>query len=118
MKAQIAAGNEKNEQYDIRPLLDLIAEAWDHEYGLFKLFRGREYGKVCMKLELHTGGWSKNEEIITAMKKCGLFLFWTKSEAGGHYYFSMPLDLKIPYSGIENKSRPKKVSGGTDEGLS
>ena len=43
-------------------------------------------------LELHTGGWSGNEEIIQAlMESKSLFwnFFWQKSERGGHYYFEV-----------------------------
>jgi hypothetical protein len=40
------------------------------------------------KLELHTGGWSGNEEIIpylemTWFHKC----YWSMSRKGGHYYY-------------------------------
>jgi hypothetical protein len=49
-----------------------------------------EYGVVAKgnTLELHTGGWSGNEEIIgTLQRTLFWFLYWQKSERGGHYYF-------------------------------
>lgn len=45
-------------------------------------------------LELHTGGWSGNEMIISALEKSNsLFwsFYWQKSERGGHYYFNVRL---------------------------
>ncbi len=44
-------------------------------------------------LELHTGGWSGNEILISALQESeSLFwtFYWQKSERGGHYYFEIP----------------------------
>jgi hypothetical protein len=40
-------------------------------------------------LELHTAGWSGNEDTIGALQSNAMFwaLYWQKSERGGHYYF-------------------------------
>ncbi len=44
--------------------------------------------------ELHTGGWSGNEEIIGAMKGTIFWsICWTKSTRGGHHYFNIPSSL-------------------------
>jgi hypothetical protein len=42
-------------------------------------------------LEMHTGGWSGNEDIIKAMKKHKYFwwCFWVQSRRGGHYWFKL-----------------------------
>lgn len=42
-------------------------------------------------LELHTGGWSGNEEILSYALQSSMFwvLCWEKSERGGHYYFNL-----------------------------
>ena len=48
-------------------------------------------------LELHTGGWSGNEMIISALERSdSLFwtFYWQKSERGGHYYFKLPPEKK------------------------
>lgn len=46
-------------------------------------------------LELHTAGWSGNESIIGVIQDTMFwFLYWQKSERGGHYYFKGKLDLK------------------------
>jgi hypothetical protein len=93
------------EKQPIEHLLDLLEKIWwASEWG-FK----REIGKnildsPCIKLELHTGGWSGNEDIIEALKKTKMFwfLFWQKSERGGHYYFEITnLYAKV---GIQNGS--------------
>jgi len=53
-------------------------------------------GKKVLRLTLHTGGWSGNEEIIAALQEnvdhfwsC----FWEKSVRGGHYDFRIPLKI-------------------------
>ena len=42
-------------------------------------------------LELHTGGWSGNESIISALQDHKYFwwVFWYKSKRGGHYWFEI-----------------------------
>lgn len=49
---------------------------------------GFVHNQVESKLELHTGGWSGNEEIIpylemTWFHKC----YWSMTKKGGHYYY-------------------------------
>lgn len=53
-------------------------------------------GKNVLRLELHTGGWSGNEDIVIALKKNYLFwsMFWQKSTRGGHHYFRIELKRK------------------------
>jgi hypothetical protein len=45
------------------------------------------------RLEMHTGGWSGNEEIMTALQDNAYFflLYWQRSKRGGHYYFKIPV---------------------------
>ena len=75
--------------YDTMPILDfveILCSAW--KFSSFKLKRKYD-GK--RKLELHTAGWSGNEDIICAVQG-NVFLTnaqmrLIKWETGGHYYF-------------------------------
>jgi hypothetical protein len=67
---------------------------WMPDWG-FKL--KRKYRGV-IKLSLHTGGWSGNEDVIRAIKSnlnltCGRMqlVCW---KAGGHYYFEIDSPIK------------------------
>lgn len=41
-------------------------------------------------LEIHTFGWSGNEDIIEELKKTDLWLLkWRSEQTGGHYYFQI-----------------------------
>lgn len=75
------------EQWDVakngnKSLVEFVASIWHwDEYVTLK-------GKV---FELHTGGWSGNEDIINSLQKNWIFwsMCWDKSEKGGHYYFTL-----------------------------
>lgn len=75
---------------NIYDFLDIIYDIWTYDLWGFKLYR--KYGKY-RKLELHTGGWSGNEDIIRALRKNMYFFsfYWRKTEVGGHYYFRIPV---------------------------
>lgn len=82
---------EAIEQYDIckdgvNGLLDMLEATWYYGHPYFV--------REGEKLELHTGGWSGNEEIIGALERNPAFwaFYWQKSERGGHYYFEIPKD--------------------------
>ena len=64
-------------------LLELIESIWwCPEYG---------YGFAEGKLQLHTLGWSGNEDIIAALQANFIFwsIYWKSSERGGHYFFEI-----------------------------
>jgi hypothetical protein len=73
---------------DIQEFLEYIRSIWRTPDWGFSL-----KGKRILKLELHTGGWSGNEEIMYALQHNYLFwgLYWRKSLTGGHYYFRIKL---------------------------
>lgn len=75
-------------KYSSEILINILNNVWDHSCGFVKI-----KGKNVIKLELHTGGWTMNENIIDALQKNYLFwsLYWQKTIKGGHYYFSIPL---------------------------
>jgi len=52
---------------------------------------GFKYDNATGILQLHTLGWSGNENIILALKDNYLFweVFWCESKRGGHYRFKL-----------------------------
>ena len=65
-----------------KPLIDHIQDIW-HWPDYVKWD-----GDI---LELHTGGWSGNEDIIQALENTMFWLlFWKATTRGGHYYFEIP----------------------------
>ena len=74
------------------PVMDfiekVISTAWMHRgFKLHRKYRG------IRKLELHTGGWSGNEETIGAITS-NIYLTHFKMKyvmwrTGGHYYFEI-----------------------------
>jgi hypothetical protein len=66
----------------VRELLDYIEPRW--EYGDWGFIRKKH------RLELHTGGWSGNEDIIDALRNNFLFwhMYWYSHRRGGHFVFN------------------------------
>lgn len=60
---------------------------WVWGVKLRRKYRGRRI------LELHTGGWSGNEDVINAMLSnmylTGIYMQYMKWYRGGHYYFEI-----------------------------
>ena len=72
---------------DVRGLLRYIEDCWNTDYGVFCL-----KGKRVLKLKLHTGGWSGNEDIIgTLVDSRFWLLYWRGTRRGGHYTFKIPV---------------------------
>lgn len=74
----------------IENLIKLIYENWwMPDWGLHISYDG---------MELHTGGWSGNEDVIEVLQNIdvgyGYNFFWTfhfkKMRRGGHYWFELP----------------------------
>ncbi len=84
----------ENYKYTDMPIMDFIdnLEWYFDDWGfiLKRKYNGRR------KLELHTGGWSGNEEIIRAITgNIHLTAFKMKYvmwRTGGHYYFELIID--------------------------
>lgn len=79
--------------YDVMPILDvlqIIKENWMYPDWGFKLGNKR---KGEYKLELHTGGWSGNEDTMEAILSNVYFrhfrMYYYKWLTGGHYYFKV-----------------------------
>lgn len=82
--------NYHPEKISIKTFVETISKGWNHRDWGFKL--GRKY-KGIRKLELHTGGWSGNEDVIEAIiENIYLTHFSMKYKmwrTGGHYYFEV-----------------------------
>ena len=82
---------EQIEKWDIlkdgvQGLLDLVEENTCTPDWSFSIT-----GKRVLRFEYHTGGWSGNEDVLSALRRNTLFfpVFWQKSTRGGHYYFKI-----------------------------
>jgi len=90
---------ERIENWDhtlpVMKLLDDIESLWHwSEWGFKKYWGFNSLRRRVLKVELHTGGWSGNEEIIGALQKTVFWnLYWEKSIRGGHYYFEIPKSM-------------------------
>ena len=71
-------------------LIEFIQEIWWNA-GTGVVIKGKRVKRV----ELHTWGWSGNEDIVGALSSNFIFwsLYWQKSYRGGHYYFKV---YKLP----------------------
>jgi hypothetical protein len=75
-------------------------ETWKYKdcYNLFLFIQSlwnKEKGKCTIKIYqvyFGTGGWSGNEEIISALQNNYMIwsLTWQKSERGGAFWFTLP----------------------------
>lgn len=73
---------------DLDGWMELIESCWHWpDWGFIK--KKKRY-------ELHTGGWSGNEEIIGAMMRNNIMwvLYWRQSASGGHFVFGRIRELK------------------------
>ena len=66
---------------DPKGLMDFIESIWE--------FADWGWSHKGKKYYISTGGWSGNEDIISAMKQNWMFwnLYWEESKRGGHYIF-------------------------------
>lgn len=72
---------------NVHGFLRYIEECWwNAEWGFCLT------GKRVLTLDLHTGGWSGNEEIIEVLQSSHFWLlYWRNSRRGGHYTFKIPV---------------------------
>ena len=78
-------------------LIDFIEDIWWNPDWGFRVYEGREslFRNRVIKLQLHTGGWSGNEDIIRALAENQMFWSWCfwKEYVGGHYWFQIRKNL-------------------------
>ena len=75
---------------DVEEFVQLIIDLWDTNYGSATYENGI--------LELHTGGWSENEEVYSAIRQNFMFMsgYWTLELHGGHYWFVIKDKFRTP----------------------
>jgi len=70
---------------DWNKCIQLIEDYWNIDYGTIELCKEKD-GKQT--LELTTGGWSKNEDLIDQIANTWFWLlWWQESKRGGYYKF-------------------------------
>ena len=85
---------------DKSSILDFIEELrrlwWADDWG----FKCAQPESNVLELELHTGGWSGNEEVIGALQGTMFWiLYWQMSKRGGHYYFRIDPVISVYLNG-------------------
>ena len=75
-------------KYGLDKFIGVIeGEWWAADWGFKKTKRGRK-----LYLQLHTGGWSGNEDIINSLERNKWFwIHLNKEMVGGHYWFRFEL---------------------------
>ena len=76
----------------VSELIEHIQSIW-HWEDYVQLRKGvSSLGRKVQILELHTGGWSGNENIIDVLAETDFWeLWWEESRRGGHYKFEIPV---------------------------
>lgn len=88
-------------KFSFDELIDILQdhwECWDDKWLT---------GKNIKKLELHTFGWSGNEDILEALMDTMFWcLFWQRTNRGGHYY--LRINMKLLKDMVEAYAMPEK----------
>ena len=91
---------------DFNKCVSIIEEYWNQHYGTFDI-EGKN-GRVM--LELTTGGWSENEEIIDEILNSWFWnLWWQESKRGGYYKFMYVEKMSFAEEIKENKQENKNM---------
>ena len=94
----------REDEYPDDAELDKI-KSWPTEdimglvYHTMDLWHWRDMARLShgdpATLELHTGGWSGNEDIIDKLSDTLFWMIcWESTRRGGHYYFEIPKYLQ------------------------
>ena len=92
---------DENEYPTEEELQQILDWDWNDAIGLVRFIESiwwnadvgaKITGKRVINLELHTGGWSGNEDVIRVLRENMFWnLYWQKSIRGGHYYFKFKI---------------------------
>jgi hypothetical protein len=85
--------NYTNETMPIIEFIYILMDGW--YFGNWGFFLHKKY-KGIRKFELHTGGWSGNDEIIRKILSniwlTNFKMKYVSWRTGGHYYFEIKID--------------------------
>lgn len=98
---------------DTHNLIERLRDMWEYKncfienWGLDHIHNERS----VLMLELHTCGWSGNEDIIEALQNHKLFwtMWWWKTERGGHYYFEVDFS-QIGFKPVSQFTKENKIT--------
>lgn len=98
---------------DTHNLIERLRDMWEYKnyfienWGIDNIHNERP----VLMLELHTGGWSGNEDIIEALQNHKLFwtMWWWKTERGGHYYFEVDF-AQIGFKPVSQFTKENKIT--------
>ena len=96
---------EKWDYMDPYGLIDFLEPIWwAPDWGIKKSDGVDICNRPVLKFELHTGGWSGNEDIVRSLIKNYFWgFYWQMSKRGGHYYFEIPTKERLYGAQKENK---------------
>jgi len=73
----------------VMSFVEFLCDIWHQDFGSMKLHKEKDE-QGYQTLEIHTGGWSENEEILMFLEQTMFWgMFWYKSERGGHYWLKV-----------------------------
>lgn len=101
---EIELAKIRNWNGSFKDLWEYITRLWNYGEDAYRFYKyGGKY-----HAELHTLGWSGNEDLIEALEhsQCRFFLMWhSKWLKGGHYYFEISPNLWKSTMIIKRKKR-------------
>lgn len=72
----------------VKEYIDSITDHWNHDCGRMTYEGETDKEPDWFSLELVTGGWADNEEIIGEIMQSMFWVFyWQESRRGGYYLF-------------------------------
>lgn len=98
---------------DVFNMLDYIGDRWNYgDWGFKREWKYNDlFKRYELHLELHTGGWSGNEDLINAIMENEWFkrLWYAEWRRGGHYKFIIN-PFNIEFKAVAEYCKDNKVS--------
>ena len=77
--------------HSIKGVFDYIKSIWEYADWGWHEENTTDNGKPIIRYKISTGGWSGNEEILSALRENHVIwsFSWVQSRRGGHYIFEI-----------------------------